>query len=373
MANEMMRATIPAEFYDITSPMLLISPVPQFPYAKLVMGSLNASLAMNGDNMALPIPGRDVPMGAYNEYNALKDMELELANPLPAEAIQVVNDFSPAARTPGHVVRYNRARYARTTHTIDSRTVPAGTVIGTTPVAIQSDQVALSIKRFMGPYNSTQSAPNPFAIDYFDASRSLHSFARIVEQYFKFDFDATLDGFAVQLFDSAPTANILWGGGATANNDLSAEGSHPFDWRLLKRAARQMDDNNVPRFRDGKRVVMISPLQEEQLSTDPEYQRLAKTRDDMNPLFKDSYVAGVMDWHIFKSNTLTRSTNSSSVSVHYAQAFGPQAVGWGLGAQRPEIVPNTNDNYKQTLLAMWLAFMALGVLNENFIYSLRTS
>lgn len=372
MANEMTRASIPSEFYDITSPMLLTAPIPQFLHAKFIVAAVNAALNDTGEAIALPIPGRDVPQGAYDQYKTLEQLELELSNPLPRQVIQVVNDFRPDAKTPGHTVRYNRPRFTNTTHTAASREVPAGTVIGTAAVSIQGDQVPLTVKRYAGPYNTTSGAPGPFAIDVFDASRSLHSFVKIVDQQFKYDYHKSLDTWAVSMYDQAPTANIVYGGGATADNDLSAENSHPMDWRLLKRTARLMDDANVPRMADGKRCVVISPLQEEQLTTDPEYQRLAKTRDDMNPLFKDTYVAGVMDWHIFKSNTLSRVSNSSSIPVHYAQAFGPEAVGWGLG-DMPKIMPNSNDNYGQTVLAIWLAFMAFGVLNENFLYSLRTS
>ena len=115
MANEMTRASIPSEFYDITSPMLLTAPIPQFPHAKLVISSLNAALAANGEDMALPIPGRDVPQGAYNEYKTLEELEQMISNPLPRQAIQVVNDFRPEAGTPGHIVRYNRPRFTNTT------------------------------------------------------------------------------------------------------------------------------------------------------------------------------------------------------------------------------------------------------------------
>lgn len=372
MANELTRAQIPSEFYDITSPLLLTAPIPAFTHAKLVISALNAGLAANGDDMALPIPGRDVPAGVNDEYKQLEELELMISNPLPKQAIQVVNDFRPEANTPGHVVRYNRPKFTNTTHTVASRQVPAGTTISTTPVPIQGDQVALEVMRYAGPYSATAAGPAPFAIDRFDAARSLHSFTRIVEQHFKYDYHKSLDTWAVSLFDMAPTANIVYAGGATSNSDFSAENSHPFDWRLLKRTSRLMDAANVPRFADGKRICIISPLQEEQLSEDPEYQRLSKDRADMNPLFKDTYIAGVMDWHIFKSNTLTTATPGSA-TIHYAQAFGPEAVGWGLGGEMPRIWPNTQDNYGQTVLAVWIAYMAFGVLNENFLYSLRSS
>lgn len=374
MANELSRAQIPVEFYDITSPMLLRAPIPQFPHAKMIISALNAGLASAEGKIALPLPGRNVSGGVGNAYPALDEYELMISSPIPRQAIQVVNDFRPEAKSPGHTVRYNRPKFTNTTHTPASRLAPAGTQIGTTPVPIQAEQVALSVNRYVGPYSSTALAPGPFAIDVFDARYSLHQFEKIVDQQFKYDYHKTLDTWGVSLFDSAPTANILWAGGATADNDLSGENSHPFDWRLLKRTSRKMDENNVPRFEDGKRICIMTPLQEEQLVTDPEYQRLSKDTKDgtLNPLFRDSYVASVMDWHLFKSSTLTQTANSSSINVHYAQAFGPEAVGWGL-ADLPAIMPNTNDNYGQTVFAVWIAFMAFGVLNENFLYSLRTS
>ena len=252
MANEMTRASIPSEFYDITSPMLLTAPIPQFLHAKFIVAAVNAALNDTGEAIALPIPGRDVPQGAYDQYKTLEQLELELSNPLPRQVIQVVNDFRPDAKTPGHTVRYNRPRFTNTTHTAASREVPAGTVIGTAAVSIQGDQVPLTVKRYAGPYNTTSGAPGPFAIDVFDASRSLHSFVKIVDQQFKYDYHKSLDTWAVSMYDQAPTANIVYGGGATADNDLSAENSHPMDWRLLKRTARLMDDANVPRMADGK-------------------------------------------------------------------------------------------------------------------------
>lgn len=372
--NELSRAQVPQFYYDMTSPMLLRAPVPQFLHAKMAIAALNAAMPDASDRVALPISGRDVPEGAGNPYADFTDYQLMLSNPLPKQVIQVVNDFRPEAKATGHTVRFNRAKYTDTTHTASSRLTPAGTVIGTDAVPINAEQTALTVNRYVGPYNSTTNAPGPFALDVFDANFALHSFVKIVDQHFKYDYHKTMDAIAVDLFDQAPSGNILWGGGAAADNDLSSEGSHPFDWRLLKRASRKMDENNVPRFDDGKRICVMTPLQEEQLMVDPEYQRLAREAKnaEMNPLFRDSYVGSVADWHLFKSNTLTRTANSSSVTVHYAQAFGPEAVGWGL-AGIPEIKPNTNDNYGQTVFAVWIAFMAFGVLNENFLYSLRTS
>jgi N4-gp56 family major capsid protein len=374
MANELMRSQVPQYFYDFTSPMLLRAPIPQFLHAKLIISALNANLPNAADKIALPIPSREVPDGVNKPYADFEDYQLMLASPIPRQAIQVVNDFGPDAKATGHTVRFNRPKYTNTTHTASSRLTPAGTVIGTSAVPIQAEQTALTVNRYVGPYNSTTGAPGPFAIDVFDAKFSLHSFGKIVDQHFKYDYHKTIDYMAVDLFDQAPTANIIWGGGASADNDLSGENSHPFDWRLLKKAARKMDENNVPRFEDGKRICIMTPLQEEQLMVDPEFQRLSREAKDssLNPLFKDSYIASVMDWHLFKSNTLTQTANGSSVTVHYAQAFGPEAVGWGL-AGLPEIMPHTDDNYGQTVFAVWIAFMAFGVLNENFLYSLRTS
>jgi hypothetical protein len=133
-----------------------------------------------------------------------------------------------------------------------------------------------------------------------------------------------------------------------------------------------MDAANIPKFADGMRIMVITPLQQEQLEADPEYQRLARYTPQFNPLFLKSYVNSVGNFHIFTSNTLLTTANTNSVPIQYGQAFGPQMV--GMGAQgMPRVVPSTNDNYGETVYAIWIWYAAFQVLDNRFGRSVRSS
>jgi hypothetical protein len=102
------------------------------------------------------------------------------------------------------------------------------------------------------------------------------------------------------------------------------------------------------------------------------YQRLARYTPSSNPLFNGTFVSEVGNWAIFKSTTLTSVTNSNSVKVYYGQAFGPGAVGAGIG-EMPRVAYNTQDNYGETALLIWLMYAGFEVLDNRFIMSVRTS
>ena len=74
----------------------------------------------------------------------------------------------------------------------------------------------------------------------------------------------------------------------------------------------------------------------------------------------------------FKSNTLTKKTNTNSVPVYYAQAFGPGAVGAGI-SEMPRVMPHTNDNFGEMALVIWLMYAGFEVFDSRFIASIRTT
>jgi N4-gp56 family major capsid protein len=144
-------------------------------------------------------------------------------------------------------------------------------------------------------------------------------------------------------------------------------------WSVLQSTERQLDDLNIPTFGNGKRVMVLHPRQVEQLTLDPTYQRLARYERDINPLFNGTYVSSVGNWDIFKSTTLTTATASpSNVTVYYGQAFGPGGIGAGIG-DMPRVAYNSQDNYGETALVIWLMYSGFEVLDSRFIARITTS
>jgi hypothetical protein len=368
------RASIPSEFFDRTSERLLIAPEPQYLHARLIM----AALSMKFDSMSglsLPIPGRAMQDKGPG-YMDLDGMQFELADPIAAEAIQVMPDFQFAQRgmnpPTGHVVRFNRPRFTDSTYTMAVREVPAGTQISTTPIAAASDQVPLVVKRWAGPYSGSQSAVAPIAIDRFDASFSVHSLQSRAALELQRDFQKTINAFGVTLFDSVKTANIVYPDGTTTNDDAVVAGDRPMDWATLLKTQRTLDNLNVPTFSNGRRIYVGTTYQIEQLQRDQEFLLQAKYFEDVNPLLLKSYVKTAGGFDIYKSTTMTTSSNTNSIPIQYGQAFGPGMVGVGP-AGMPRVAPSTVDNYGEDPMAIWLWYAAFGVLDNSFGCSIRTS
>lgn len=365
MSGIINRASLPQEFFDTYSARLLVQPEPQYLHAMLFKMSLGASFDAGGA-LGMPIPGRQFG-GNGAEYASATDGRLVLADGIYDQAVMFIPELGNG---PGHTVRMNRPAYQNTTYTQVSREVGSGTAISTTPTKVGSEQTSITLRRFAGPYDPDQSSVAPYGIDRFDSSVMFHRAQQIVGANLVRDFDKTLDTFGVLLFDQANT--IVRPSGFAADNDHVLANDGPMTWSLLQSTERQLDEANIPYFPNGKRVLVLHPRQCEQLGYDPTFQRLVRYYGSMNPAFQGTYFGSIGTWDLFKSNTLTKITNTNSVVVYYAQAFGPGAVGAGAG-NMPHVAFHSNDNYGEAAYVIWLWYAGFEVLDTRFIASIRTS
>ncbi len=353
------RAEMPSNFYDVTSAMLLVQPEPQFLYAQLFKNALAASLEVPGE---LGLPGRGIT-GAGAQYSSAERDRLILASPLSTDLFAATVDFNGM---PGSTVRFNRPVFTNSTYTQASRLIASGTSISTTPITGAGQQTNLTLQRFGGPYST---AVQPYGADKFDTTMGVHKAASIFGTWLKRDYDKFLDSVWVTLFDLAATA--VYPEGMSAVNDAGAVGQYPFTWEQLCRTEAAMDTANLPTFSDGYRLLVLTPTQVNQLRQDDRYNKLSSFHPSYNGLFPQ-YVASVNKFHIFKSTTINITNNSSSVPIHYGHALAPGVGMAGMG-QKPRVAPSTNDNYGEMPLFIWLAYLAFGIANNSFVYSVRSS
>lgn len=368
MAN-ISRATLPEEFFDITSAKLLKQPEPQYLHGMLLKRALGIALS-NMDIGGLGLPGHDLPE-AGADYATAEEQRLDLSDDIiAANAIEFVAELG---KSPGHTVRLNRPKFADTTYTQAVRRVLPNATISTTPIAVGSEQVSITLDRFAGPYDSTNACVAPFGIDQMDASVPVHKLVQVRGMQLVRDFDKTVDAFTVALFDLA--ANAIYPGSTSAITSMVTAGDNAFDWDMLTRAEQKLDELNIPVFPDGKRVAVLTPKQVQQLSRDPEFQRLIRydlKTSGLNPVYNASFYASVGPWNIFKSNTLTKSsTGSGGATVHYGQCFGPGMVAAGMGGM-PEARQSTNTNYGNTSLVIWQWLAGFACVDNRFGISLRS-
>lgn len=357
------RASLPQEFFDITSASLLVEPEPQYLHAMLIKMALSASFSPDA---MLGMPGRQFG-GSGAAYQGAEEGRLSLSDGLYDQAFHVIPELGKA---PGHTVRINRPTYSDSTYTEASRTVASGQTISKTPINVSSAQVDVTIKRLAGPYDQTNGNVAPYGVDRFDGSVMMHRPAQIVGRNLKRDFDKTLDGFGVSLLDSGSTT--VRPEGMTTDSTPAVAGDYPMTYAVVQDAEEDLDTKNIPYFGNGKRAMVLSPKQCNQLSQDADFNRLAKFHESFNPLFNGSYWRSVGTFDIFKSNTLLKPTNGNSVPVHHGQAFGPGAVGGGVG-EMPRTAFASEDNYGETALVIWLWYAGFAVLDNRFITSIRTS
>jgi hypothetical protein len=357
------RVSLPQNYYDKTSDDLLVQPEPQYFYAQLFIGALAASLTVPSE---LGLPWRSIGgFGAEYGTPALRD-RLYLASPMMTDVIAAKVDFNGA---PGNTIRINRPAYATTTYTESSRRITTGSTISTVPIAAASEQANLTLFKYGGPYDQTNSRIAPLAIEAFDANMGVHKLAQITGNTMVRDYHRFIDAVNVTLLDLASV--VVYPEGMTADNDATAKGSFPFTFEQLVRGERKADEANLPTFADGSRCCVLSPTQVAQLGLDPLYARQSAFWPMYNMLFPN-YVKSVGKTHIFKSTTLTQASNSSSVKVNYGHYMAPGVLLAGMG-RPPHVAPSTDDNYGETAKVIWIADLAFGLADNRFVISMRSS
>lgn len=355
------RVSLPENFYDVTSAKLLTQPEPQYPLASLFLSAIGSALPIPS---GLGLDGRQVP-STGQAYSAANRDRLELAQALPGSLFALGIDF---AKTPGSTVRINRPSFADTTYTQASRKVAPGASISTTAITIGSEQTHLVLERFAGPYDSTNSRVAPYAIEAFDANMGIHSTTSMVGTHLSRDFHKFLDAVHVVLGGSG---TAVYPDGMTAVDDATSADMFPMTVEQLSRTEQSMDESHLPRLPDGKRVLMLTAKQWKQLKHDPEYAANSNEIPEFNILFH-SYKSTVGGFHVFVSETLAKTANSSTVPVHYGIAVAPGGFMGGMG-RPPRVASSTDDNYAETAKVIWLADLAFGITDSRFFRSVRSA
>ncbi len=357
------RASLGAEFFDITSSMLLKQPEPQFLYALLWKMSVSAELSK-----ASGISFRGNVGNSGVAYDTAKSQRALFEDPIYSAAIKVVPELGNGV---GHTVRMNRPVFANTTYTEVSREVPMGLAISTTPINIASEQVSVTLKRYSGPYDQANSRVAPYGVDRFDATRSVHAIASIVGEQLQRDFDKTIESFIGNSLSLASTV--------VRPNDYAADtafgnlgGDGPMSYKLINRTERLMDDANLPTFGDGFRAMVVPPIALEQLKDDPQFARYAEFNPPNNPLLAAQYYKSVGRMHLFKSTSLPTTTNGSTGTVYISHAFAPGVIGSAVG-EMPHAATSTADNYGEWALVIWLMYGAFQNLDSRFCVVVKTN
>lgn len=359
----MSRISLPENFIDFQSTTLLAQPEPQYPLAGLFISSIGQNLGVPSA-FGIGVDGRAIS-GSGAAYSAVDRDRLLIASSLPKTLFALGIDFKAKS---GSTVRINRPAYTDTTYTMASRRLSSGQSISTVPTQVGSEQTHLTLERFGGPFDPVANRIAPLPIEAFDAAMGVHSESGLLGNNLQRDFHKFLDSVHVEL---GSMGQAVYPDGMTSDNDAGQSGSYPITVEQLSRTEQLMDEASLPKFPDGKRLLMLTPLQWKQLKHDPEYASNSSFHPEFNILW-GGYVGSVGAFHIFQSQTLKRVANSSSVPVQYGIAMAPGCFMGGVG-RPPRVAPSTDDNYGETAKVVWLADLAFGISDQRFFLSIRSA
>ena len=365
------RASLPEEFFDVTSARMLIAPEPQFFFAQLAKLALGSALALAMGTGGIS-PGRGVPVTGVDPGQYQVNARLQLVNqdPQTNQAIQMIAELGKA---PGHTVRLNRPRFGSGGFTLASREITSGTSISTTAIDLSGEQATVTLKRYGGPFDTVQSAVAPFAIDRFDSSLGLHSLVSYVGLHMQRDLDKWLDSVIAALLGAGSTT--LWPQGFSADASSQIAGDMPGDIDILFRGIETLKNANVPQFADGKYRAVISATFARQLKGDPQAaQYIRYDAGGANPVtgMQGGFLGAIAGCNLFESTTLVSTNNAQSVPVVNNLMFGPGMVGAGVG-QLPRVAYSSDDNYGEHAKMVWLSYLGFNLLDARFGVQMHTT
>lgn len=371
------RVTIPSEFYDRTSAMMLVQPEPQYLWARMLfMGSAQAELRRVGGSDLIGSGRLPIAEGAGPVTKQFEEMQLMLADNIRSEAIFVTDELAPEKI--GHTIRINRPTFANSTYTAAVRTIGSTDTISTTPISITGEQTSITILRYAGPYDQTNSRVAPYSIDRMDAEHSVHSLVQLHSMHLVRDrmrfVNATVQA---KFFPPTPNQLVYPGDSAFA---LSADSSaftastnndRPMDAETLFRAIQKLQDANIPPFANGKYMCVVSPQQARQLRSDPLIK--AQVFDaSLNPL-RNAVVTMMDNIEVYVDTTAPTDTATvSGVTINKAVVFGPGMVGYANAGPCRAAFAN-EDNYGETAKVIWLAYEGLTTLDNRFSVEIHSN
>ena len=364
------RASLPEEFFDVTSSRMLLQPEPQYFFGLLGKMALGAAISIaagmgNGGITA----DRGIPSTGAQVSQAGAQLMLASADPMTAQAIQMVAELGKA---PGHTVRLNRPRFGSGGFTLASREIASGAAVSLVGIDLGSEQVTVTLKRYGGPYDAVNGNVAPFVIDKFDASLGLHSLMQYVGVHMQRDFDKWFDAVFATLFASGSTT--LWPQGISSDATSQIAGDMPGDVDILFRGVETLKNGLIPRFPNGNYRATISPTFARQLKADPQAAQYIRYSPSDNPVngANGVYLGQVSGCDIFEASTLVSTNNAQSVPVTTSVMFGPGMIGCGTG-QLPTVAYSTDDNYGFHSKLIWWSLLGFTLQDARFGVQMHTS
>lgn len=371
MAGSISRGTLPQNFLDsITAQITLPTPEPQYLFAQYAMAG---RLSLAAIDAGAPTVQQYLSMvGGGQVQNPALDSLARAADMYPG-FFTVVDQLFGLGK--GDTIKMPRDIFAGGGYTKDDRRLKTDGTISTTGQNISNEEVPLVLEEYTGPYNSSASAVQPYAIWEFDAKYRANKtqLASKVTRHLRRDYVKWLDRVTRNAF--LQSTNLTLPAGIANGAAFVAGGGAGISLEQILNARKALSDREWAPFPNGRYMCLVPTSFNTQMVSDPDYKELSKHHGDgRNQLF--GYIGSVQNVDIFECTTLRSysdnggdhaatlngSTIGAGVVVDEALLVGPGAVGFGTAAA-PEARFADDTNYGTVAKVIWYALHAIDAID----------
>lgn len=373
-----------AEFAsDVTQPLLLPQPEPQYLLAQFAMASRLslAALDAGADTAQQLVAGMNE---AGQSISPGLDRLVRAADMYPG-FFQAMDEFGVGK---GDTIKFQRPIYATGGLTKAARELNTNETISTTGTTPQSEEVTVVLKEYHGP-DRDGNGVKPYAIWDFDDKykNSKVRLTSLATRHLVHDYTKWLNT-VLHLDMSSSQYTTLTNPDYSDVSEFVDGGAQGFSMEAILRARKALTDREWMPFANGRYTCLVPTSFNIDMAADLEYQKASQYfQDGRNLIF--GYIGSLQDIDFFECSTLVSyaaaatvagdaaGTVGSGVTLQEAILCGPGTLGVGTAPAKPSGSDSLlmgpvarfadNTNYGTTTNVIWYALHALDMIDQRGI------
>ncbi len=202
----------------------------------------------------------------------------------------------------------------------------------------------------------------PFIVTKFLKNRAKHSIVEQIGMHLRRDRNRFMDVVTMNLLLAATTVVTPDG---SSSGTIAAGVKASVAW--LRRMNKQMKDNKIPTFANGRWRLILNTQDESDLKSDEEYREAMRYLANANPIFP-GHVMSFEGFDIMVSTMLSTTGvgAGSAIDGYQSVAFGPYGIGHGV-AEQPHVEKGDITDYQREESVVWLSIEAIGALYADLL------
>jgi hypothetical protein len=351
-------STLTQEFVQMLSAELLYAPDSAWIFAGLAAAERDAAFAIPDMMAANGAGGFGAAMGASAR---------------PGDRSEMGRGFCKVVQgpgTPGLVALIDRPIFPAADFGEAARRLTEGTPIDTSNLLAPSmGQATLTMHEYAGPMKADGSAVAPFAITSVLKQRAKHDLVQYLGELLRRDRNAFVDGVIRDLFLGTSHTTTPAG---VATGTMTAGGS-PLSEATLAQVLLNLQRRNIRPFPNGNFMLVLDPQHFKDLRGDSAFREITRYQVDRGPVLS-GYLASYGGFDFCTSTNMKTAAVGSggAVTGYQALAFGPEALGWAIGADA-HAERSKNDDFNRQDLVIWNSIESFALLNDAIVERIVTS